>query len=122
MYELAHTGIVVSDLEKSAAFYTEVLDCEVSGKLENERLNIIYLKAGNGIIELLKYKDDQFEKRGKGIVDHIAFFVPNMETALERVKNAGVEMLLEAIRDMGHQRIMFFAGPDGERIEFVEPK
>lgn len=122
MYELSHTGIVVSDLEKSVAFYTDVLECEVSGRLENERLYIVYLKAGSGTIELLKYKDAETEKRGRGIVDHIAFFVSNMEASLEKVKNAGAEMLLESIRDMGHQRIMFFAGPDGERIEFVEPR
>jgi lactoylglutathione lyase len=122
MYELAHTGIVVSDLEKSVAFYTGPLECEISGKLENERLNIVYLKAGNSIIELLKYKVVETEKRGRGVVDHIAFFVSNMEVSLEKVKAAGAEMLQDAIRDMGHQRVMFFAGPDGERIEFVEPK
>lgn len=121
MLSMAHVGVVVKDLNEAISFYTKVLECEISGTSENERLKIVYLKAGESTIELLKYKQDDVE-RATGIIDHLAFYVEDMDKALNRVREYGAKMLLEKPMDNGHQKIMFFQGPDGERIEFVEPK
>lgn len=121
MLEMAHVGVVVKDLDKSAEFYTKILECEVSGSHEDERLKIVYLMAGGSTVELLKYKQDDVE-RGRGIVDHLAFYVEDMEEALKKVREYGCEMVFDKPRDMGYQIIMFFLGPNGERIEFIEPK
>ena len=121
MLNMAHVGVVVKDLNESISFYTKVLECEISGTSENERLKMVYLSAGSRIIELLKYKQDD-SSRGKGIIDHLAFYVINMEEALKKVEEYGSKMLFDCPRDMGYQKIMFFLGPDEERIEFIETK
>lgn len=122
MLNMAHVGVVVKNLNESISFYTKVLECEISGTSENERLKIVYLSAGSSTIELLKYKQDDNNGREKGVIDHIAFYVTNMEDALIKVEEYGAEMLYDKPRDNGYQKIMFFLGPDGERIEFIEPK
>lgn len=119
MLNMAHVGVVVKDLDKSVLFYTKVLECEISGNHEDERLKIVYLKAGNSTIELLKYKQDDND-RGKGIIDHVAFYVMSMEEALKKVEEYGSKMLFDKPKDMKFQKIMFFLGPDSERIEFIE--
>jgi lactoylglutathione lyase len=121
MLKMAHVGVVVKDLDESVSFYTRVLECEKSGSHEDERLKIVYLRAGDSTIELLKYKQGDND-RGNGIVDHLAFYVISMEKALKKVEEYGSKMLFDSPRDMGYQKIMFFLGPDGERIEFIEPK
>lgn len=121
MLSMAHVGVVVKNLNESIAFYTKVLECEISGTSENERLKMVYLRAGSSTIELLKYKQEDNERK-KGIIDHLAFYVTNMEDSLKRVEEYGSEMLFDGPRDNGHQKIMFFLGPDGERIEFIEAK
>ncbi|MDF2674034.1 MAG: methylmalonyl-CoA epimerase [Clostridiales bacterium] len=121
MLNMAHVGVVVKDLNESILFYTKVLECEISGTSENERIKMVYLSAGSSTIELLKYKQDD-SGRGKGIIDHLAFYVINMEEALKKVEEYGSKMLFDSPRDMGYQKIMFFLGPDGERIEFIETK
>lgn len=120
MYNLAHIGIVVKDIEKSTEFYTKVLECKKIDAHENERLNMIYLRCGNTVIELLKYKDENQEDRRKGYIDHIALSTDDIDNAIERVKKHNVKFLFDSPREVNGMRIMFFLGPDGERIEFVE--
>lgn len=121
MLSMAHVAVVVKDLNESISFYTKVLECEISGTSENEKLKMVYLRAGSSIIELLKYKQDDIE-RGRGIIDHLAFYVANMEEALKKVYEYGAKMLFDKPMDNGYQKIIFFQGPDEERIEFIEPK
>lgn len=119
MLNMAHVGVVVKNLNESILFYTKVLKCEISGTSENERLKFVYLKAGDSTIELLKYKQDDIE-RGRGIIDHIAFYVENMDEALKEVEEFGAKKLFDKPIDNGHEKIIFFLGPDGERVEFIE--
>lgn len=122
MFSMAHVGVVVSDIEKSTKFYKEAFGCEVCGSHEDERLKIVYLRAGDSIIELLKYLNADSNRESRGRIDHIAFFVPDMDKAIERAEGLGAKMLFDAPRPFEDTRIFFIEGPDGERIEFVEKK
>ncbi|MTI68468.1 MAG: VOC family protein [Firmicutes bacterium] len=119
MYELAHIAIVIDDIDKTKKFYCNVLDCKFHSEDENDRLKFLYLKSGEQIIEFLKYKQP-FEKRERGPIDHIAFKVEDMEKAIEKAKEYGGVMLFDEPRKHNDTRIMFFKGPNGERIEFIE--
>jgi len=58
-----------------------------------------------------------------GVVHHIAFTVSDIEAEVERLKGLGVRMLDESPREiLGGVKIAFFFGPDGERLEYFQPK
>ena len=121
VYKVAHIGLVVKDVEQSAEFYCKVLGCTKVDEQVDDRLKIWVLRAGNQLIELLQYlKVDQGE-RGAGAIDHICFQVDDMDDAVAKLRAAGVKLLFDAPRLFGNGRkIFFFAGPDGERLEFLQ--
>jgi len=119
MYNIAHIGMVVKDLEVSKKFYSVVLGCEVCGTHEDDRLKIAFMKSGDGVIELIQYFNSN-GPRSAGVVDHIAFKVKDIEESVEKIKTAGVTLLFDAPKPFKAGKIFFFQGPDGERLEFVQ--
>lgn len=121
MYEVAHVGLVVKDVEHSSVFYCNVLGCKKAHSYMDERVKILTLQAGTQLIELVQYlANDQVERRA-GVVDHIAFKVKDITAAVDRLRSAGVTLLFDApLTVMGGKQIFFFAGPDGERLEFIQ--
>ncbi|MGI6091411.1 MAG: hypothetical protein GX348_08420 [Veillonellaceae bacterium] len=120
MYEVAHIGVVVKDAQLSSKFYCDVLGCEVYEIIESTELKLIMLKSGSQIIELVQYFHDKECERGAGIVDHIAFIVPNMDLAVKQLARHNVPLLQDKPKVLPDKKIMFFSGPDGERLEFIE--
>lgn len=120
MFEVAHVGVVVTDADKSLAFYTGVLGCQVEDQYEDERIRLIFIKAGQVTIELIQYHADPVAARGAGRVDHIAFFVSDITAEIAKLRQHNIPLLFEQPRIVGRQKIMFFTGPDGERLEFVQ--
>jgi lactoylglutathione lyase len=121
MYEVAHIGLVVKDSGRSGRFYRDVLGCQPAGAYEDERVKIAFLKAGTQIIELVQYQAGEKEPRRAGIVDHLAFKVGDIDAAIAKLREKGVTLLFDAPRTaLGDKKIFFFAGPDGERLEFIQ--
>ena len=121
MYKLAHIGIVVQSCERSVEFYTRVLGLELVDRHNNKELTIIELKTGSLVIELLQYLSAPPEPRGTGIYDHLAFMVEDIESEMARLRGYGVVFLAEKPRlALNGKKIIFFTGPDGERIELLE--
>lgn len=120
MYSVAHVGVVVKNADKSSEFYTQVLGCEIAGSYQDDRIKLVNLRLNGQIIELVEHLAEKYEPRGNGAVDHIAFYVNDIDVAVARLKQLSVPLLFELPRDAGDKRIMFFTGPDGERLEFVE--
>jgi lactoylglutathione lyase len=121
MYEVAHVGLVVKNAECSSDFYCDVLGCKRVDSYRDERIKILMLQAGTQIIELVQYLAGDKLDRQAGVVDHIAFKVEDIEAAVDKLRSAGVKLLFEAPLTMaGGKRIFFFAGPDGERLEFIQ--
>jgi catechol 2,3-dioxygenase-like lactoylglutathione lyase family enzyme len=146
-----HINIVVSDLEKSVRFYTELLGFNESKRahLEGEWIeSIVGLKgvvadvafivapAGEPRIELLCYKTPLGEALPANSlantvgIRHIAFRVDDIYTASEKLKNAGVKLLGEPVvvpetvvtHDAGHKMLCYFHDPDGVLLEITEYK
>ncbi len=121
MYKFAHLGLVVKDCERSSDFYCRVLGCTVKDRIANEQLKIVYLQAGAITIELLEYLIPPGPRHEAGTLDHLAFSVPNIYTAIECLKAEKVEFLSDEPRKaMNGSNIIFFLGPDREKIELVE--
>lgn len=119
MYEVNHVGIIVEDAEKAAKFYSKQLGSVITRRHRNERLNIVFVKSGDTVLELIQYLQGA-ENVKTGSVDHVAFTVPNMEEAVEKLKAEGVSLISEVPRPFEKDRVFFFKGLNGEKLEFVE--
>ncbi|HET7288986.1 MAG TPA: VOC family protein [Thermodesulfobacteriota bacterium] len=146
-----HINIVVSDLEKSVRFYTELLGFNESKRahLEGEWIeSIVGLKgviadvafivapAGEPRIELLCYKIPRGEQVPANSLAntpglrHIAFRVDDINAAIEKLKSGGVKLLGEPVvvpetvvtHDAGHKMLCYFHDPDGTLLEITEYK
>ena len=138
-----HTGITVSNLERSLAFWRDVLGLEFShtahqkGELAQEitgvegaEIKLAVLRAPGGHkIELLEYLAPADRKRADirpcdvGSV-HVALLVHDLDSVLERVaasgwKAAGKPQRLQSGPNAG-KRVVYVRDPDGTTIEFME--
>lgn len=114
-----HIAIVVRDLDAALALYRDALGLEMTERREvpTEGIEIAFLPAGEGEIELLRPLDKEsgvarfLEKRGEGL-HHICLAVEDVEAATERLQEAGAQLLSEEPRVNEH----------GTRYVFVHPK
>jgi glyoxylase I family protein len=137
-----HTGITVSNLERSLAFWRDVLGFELShrphqtGELASEitgvagaEISIAVLKGYGHKIELLEYLAPAERKRidlrpcDVGSV-HVAFTVDNLDAILNAIavsgwKAAGTPQTITVGPNTG-KRVVYVRDPDGTTIEFME--
>jgi catechol 2,3-dioxygenase-like lactoylglutathione lyase family enzyme len=140
-----HTGITVSNLERSLAFWRDVLGLELShtahqtGELAREitgvagaELKLAVLKAPGGHkIELVEYlappdrtKHADLRPCDVGSV-HVALTVNDLDAVLQRIvasgwKTAGKAQVLQSGPNAG-KRVVYVRDPDGTTIELMQP-
>jgi catechol 2,3-dioxygenase-like lactoylglutathione lyase family enzyme len=138
-----HTGITVSNLERSLAFWRNVLGFELShrahhtGELASEvtgvsgaEISIAVLKGYGHKIELLEYLAPRDRKRidvrpcDVGSV-HVAFTVENLDAVLNAISASGWRMAgkpqtLRSGPNAG-KGVIYVRDPDGTTIEFMQP-
>jgi glyoxylase I family protein len=140
-----HTGITVSNLERSLAFWRDVLGFELShrvdqtGELAAEitgvpgaEISLAVLKAPGGHkIELLQYLAPANRRRhvelrpcDLGSV-HVALTVDNLDAVLEKIAasgwKAGRKPQTLTIGPNAGKRVIYVRDPDGTTIEFMQP-
>lgn len=121
MQRFAHLALAVRNMTASSQFYQEALGWKPVKELHTEKLSFLYMDAGQITVELLQYQEDPCAERLNGRLDHLAFEVDNLDEEIKRLKAMGVHFLSpEPRKGPEDQRIIFFSGPDGERIELVE--
>jgi lactoylglutathione lyase len=120
VYSAAHVSISTKNIKESYTFYNSILGFEAIERIETDELKIININAGEQAIELLERKNKDNSRPQTGPIDHIAFYVDNFDEEYERLKSLGVKMLLEAPKYFKDKKLMFFEGPNGERIEIME--
>ncbi|MGC4376661.1 VOC family protein [Fictibacillus sp. Mic-4] len=121
--KLEHTGIMVSDMDRSLDFYQNVLGLKLRlREALNDEVELAFLAfPGEDAVEV-----ELIGGRGvgeqEGRVNHLAFSVDNIEAELERLASFGVKLVDESPRSIlnGTVKIAFFEGPDGEKLELVE--
>jgi lactoylglutathione lyase len=123
--KIEHVGIMVKDLEKSIAFYREVIGLELISTLThtNESLKLAFLgfpRAKETQVELIQGYNDQLPQEGK--VHHLAFTVDDIKKEWDRLKQLNISFIDDEIVSLPNgSKYFFFHGPDGEWIEFFEP-
>lgn len=116
---LAHIGVFVKDLDKSIDYYKRLgftLD-----RIEEIHIRLAFLNAGTCLVELVEQKD--LPPRTHGPVDHFAMVVDDIDAAIASAKENDIHIdasTINSVDILGGIRNVFFEGPDGERLEFVE--
>ncbi len=144
MQGVFHTGITVSDLDRSLAFYRDVLGLEVWVEptevfggdelsrgvgVDGASLRLAVMKVGASNLELLEYatppppNDQAMPPHGLGSM-HVAFQVDDVHAKMSELESRGVEFLSPPnIVDEGPLagwRWVYFNDPDGVTLELVE--
>ena len=124
---LLHTMLRVGDLERSIAFYTEVLGMQLLRRSENPeyRYSLAFLgfdggNPGQAEIELTHNWDTREYDMGTAY-GHIALGVPDAYAACEKIKAAGGNVTREAGAVKGGTTVIaFVTDPDGYKIELIQ--
>jgi lactoylglutathione lyase len=122
--KIEHVGIIVSSLERSIAFYENVVGLTYLETLlhTNGVIRLAFLAFPNSRdteIELIEGYDGDITREGR--VHHVAFTVDDLDEEYARVHALHVEGLDESITTLPNgSRYFFFSGPDGEALEFFQ--
>lgn len=136
-----HTGISVRDMERSLAFYRDLLGLElifdsdvddvpplnaVVG-MERARGRVAWLRAGDTMIELWQWDHpegrplpEDYRPADKGVT-HYALETDDVDGLYRRVVEAGFHANTEP-KDLGLHKTTYIRGPDGEIIEILEDR
>lgn len=124
---LLHTMLRVGDLNRSIAFYTEVLGMQLLRRSENPEyrysLAFIGFDGGNpGQAEIeLTHNWDTHEYDMGTAYGHIALGVPDAYAACEAIKARGGNVTREAGPVKGGTTVIaFVTDPDGYKIELIQ--
>ncbi len=125
---ILHTMLRVGDLERSLAFYCEVLGMKELRRKEypDGRFTLAFVgygpEAEEAAIELTYNWDTTSYELGKGF-GHVAIEVDNAAAACANIKARGGKVVREAgPMKHGTTVIAFVEDPDGYRIELIERK
>ena len=141
-----HTGITVSNLERSLKFWQNVLGFEFSHRVHQAsemasqitgvagaKIKLAVVKAPGGHkIELLEYLAPPDRKQGVDLRPcdvgsvHVALTVDNLDAVLSKIaasgwKAAGKPETLKSGPNAG-KRVVYVRDPDGTTIEFMQQK
>ncbi|EEB4845904.1 lactoylglutathione lyase [Salmonella enterica] len=125
---LLHTMLCVGDLQRSIAFYTNVLGMKLLRTSENPEYKYSLAFVGYGpeteeaVIELTYNWGVESYDMGNAY-GHIALSVDNAAEACERIRQNGGNVTREAGPVKGGSTIIAFVeDPDGYKIELIEAK
>ncbi|MCP4750620.1 MAG: VOC family protein [Proteobacteria bacterium] len=135
-----HTALSIKDMERSLAFYRDLLGLEVvmdqswenSPKAEkilgvnNPAARHVHLKCGNAYIELYQFKqpepapmaeDRPVHDRG---ITHLCLDVKDVDAEYERLSKEGIVFHSDPVNLGPKCRCVYGRDPDGNVIEFQE--
>ena len=117
--KIDHLGISVKSIEEGKNFWTYTLGLEFEGSetVAEQKVTTAFFPVGESEVELLESTAPDgpiaryLEKKGEGI-QHVAFRVANIESALEELRGKGIRLIDEKPRQ----------GAGGAKIAFLHPK
>ncbi|MFI4974641.1 MAG: VOC family protein [Caulobacterales bacterium] len=119
---LTATGIGVSDLDRSVAFYTEAL-----GMVQTQTFNlphmdeVVVAHEGRNAIVLMHYTDGSKQNYKDNPVK-LVFYVTDPAAITERIRSRGLEITREPVANeaMNGAVIALAKDPDGYVIELIK--
>ncbi len=146
--EIIHVGLTVTDLDRSVAFYRDVLGLAYQGEMEmsgpeTERLfhragcraRVAYLNGSETLaappVELIQFVGQEVETRQGDLfctsISEVCFAVEDIDAEYRRLKAAGVAFLSEPETfdstryGFGRSRAVYLRDPDGIILELLQP-
>lgn len=120
-----HIAVQTRNWDESLKFYTDIMGMDII--LNDEERGLALLDIGDGShMEIFAPKEGSPKPEddpGHDPVTHIAFTTTDIESAVQRVRDAGMEITREITTlDLMHLNITiaFFIGPNKEVIEFFQ--
>ncbi|MCK3654547.1 lactoylglutathione lyase [Pasteurellaceae bacterium Macca] len=125
---ILHTMLRVGNLERSIAFYTQVLGMRLLRQSENAeyKYTLAFLgyadESESAVLELTYNWGVESYDLGTAY-GHIALGVDDIYATVEAVRQAGGKITREAGPVLGGKTVIAFVeDPDGYKIEFIENK
>jgi methylmalonyl-CoA/ethylmalonyl-CoA epimerase len=126
-----HVGVAVSDLDRAKELYEGTFGMKLVHRetVESQGVDAALLDVGDGHVELLSPLGPEtvvgrfIEKRGEGL-HHVAYRVQDIDATLEKLRQAGVELIdSEARVGIRSSRVAFLhpRATGGVLTELVEP-
>jgi len=127
---LSHVAIGVRDMDRSLAFYRDVVGLAVTSDRVEEfaqgaeqapaQRRAVYLRWGDGPHSSYVVLDQHLTKKTQGAaiplfdagIHHFAFWVDDLDAALERARDAGFDVVLGGGRAVGSE---WLGEPEGGR-------
>ncbi|WP_241665185.1 VOC family protein [Peribacillus simplex] len=120
-----HIGVVVKDLEKSIAFYQDVLDLKLKARMTHtngviELAFLGYEESDETEIELIQGYSDTLPS--EATIHHFAITVDDIEEEYARIQSLdNTELIDEEIVTLPNgYRYFYVYGPEKEWIEFFQ--
>jgi catechol 2,3-dioxygenase-like lactoylglutathione lyase family enzyme len=119
-----HISLRTPNFARLREFYVSVLGMRVAGGFAGE--NIIFLDAGNVLIELEEQGRPEGARSARGGAgwNHLALQVDDVDAAFRHLSGLGVPFQAEPTNypeGAGVMRIAFLTDPDGNIIELLQP-
>ena len=146
--QICHVGLTVSDMDRSIAFYRDVLGLQFQGELLMEgpeteamfgakgcRARVAYLNGsqepGMPPVELIQFLHrDPCRERGDIFttsISELCFYTEDIEGMYRRLLDRGVECISPpqafdfTASGFGRSKAFYFRDPDGIILEMMEP-
>jgi len=110
--------IVVNDLKKSIAFYTDVVGLEVTTL--NEEFGWAELKGSEGGAHLGLAQTNPMSPIPAGANAVMTISVPDINEARTAMQSKGATLIGEVIEVPGHVKMQLFTDADGNHCQIVE--
>ena len=125
---MLHTMLRVGDLERSLAFYTELLGMRLLRKKDYEagRFTLAFVGYGDEsdhtVLELTYNWDTHHYDLGNGF-GHVALGVEDIYAACDELRRKGAKVVREpGPMKHGGTEIAFIEDPDGYKIELIQQR
>ena len=120
--KLLHTRMRVSDMDRTIAFYTDVLGLEVLERKTSPRgSHLAFLKVPNSdeLIELCSFPPSGPVKVQEDLI-HLAFEVESLDETIAALNGKGIKITDGPMTSSSGSRFIFIDAPDGYEVELIE--